>query len=261
MNNKFESIDRNKLTSLTAPLKEFLDEMDLYHDLIWLTVNSISVSQKLPQAIAAIESVEGQVQELQVQKKRIDKIAALANQEIDSGFHFLYNQAVVYLYSQLEGAIKRFIMRFFSIEGVIENFDSIGKVKISISEYTSLNEVERLEYIFQQYEKNEARGIQYGVTRFESLLEPIGFGGEVDQSISRDIYELSQVRNNLIHRGGIIDKYLLDSCPWIKMPLGSKIGLEKDQYERYAIASVKYLSVILVRLGEIRGKDMSELNV
>jgi len=158
----------------------------------------------------------------------------------------------------MEGAIKRFIIKFFSIENILSRISQLSKIKISIGEYYNLSGEEQLEYLFQQYEKNVSIGMHYGVTRFEALLTPIGFGGEVDKDTRKGIFELSQMRNNLLHRGGIVDKYLLDSCPWLTFVIGDKVALTKSQYEMFFKCAMNYIVLVVIRLGEKRGVDMSE---
>ena len=116
----------------------------------------------------------------------------MAKSEIENGFPFLHNQASLILYSQLEGAVKRFIIEFFGIDGILTKIGELSKIKITIADYYNLNGTEKLEYLFQQYEKNVSIGMQYGVTRFEALLKPIGFAGEIDEDTRKNIFELSQ---------------------------------------------------------------------
>ncbi len=255
---QIENIDKDKLKELGKYLESFMDEMEKYHDIMDVSLRGLSISKAMPKVVDAIAKVQGESDEIESSRKNAERIATLAKEEIDSGFPFFHNQAVLILYSQLEGAIKRFIIDFFSIEGVLSSIDKLKKIKIPLTEYYNLNEIEKMDFLFQQYEKNESIGLQYGVTRFEALLKPIGFSGEVKENISKDIFELSQIRNNLLHRGGVADKYFIDSCPWLDYKVGDKIRLNSVQYERYFNSVMKYLVQIVIRLGEKRGVDMNE---
>lgn len=258
MSIQFENIDKEELKKLGKPLQSFIDDIKMYHDIMEISIRGLSISQAMPKAVDAIEKALGESEDITSSRESAKRMAEIAKKEIDSGFPFFYNQAAIILYSQLEGAIKRFIIEFFSIEGVLASVDRLKKIKIPIAEYYRLSEVEKLEFLFQQYEKNESIGLQYGITRFEKLLEPIGFSGKLDEKIQKDIFELSQIRNILLHRGGIADKYFLDSCPWLNYNNGDKIGLKASQYGNYFKSALGYVIQITIRLGEKRGIDMAE---
>ncbi len=252
------NIDKEELKGLSAPLKMFIEEMETYHDIVNVSMSGLSVTQAMPKVVDVIAKVEGESEAIETSRKNVNRIAKLAKNEIDNGFPFLHNQATLILYSQMEGTIKRFIIVFFGIDNILTRISQLSKIKISLAEYYNLSGVEQLEYLFQQYEKNVSIGMQYGVTRFEALLTPIGFGGEVDKDTRKGVFELSQIRNNLLHRGGIVDKHLLDSCPWLNFVIGDKVALNKNQYDMYFKSVMNYMILIIIRLGEKRGVDMSE---
>jgi hypothetical protein len=258
MTDNLEHIDKNDLKALAEPLQQFTKENELYHNLLHLCRDSITINTQLPNVIDVLAKVQGESEEFTKSKANAIKKSDLAKSEIENGFPFLYNQASLMLYSHLEGAIKRFVTEFFKINGAIETINELSKIKITISEFLKLDETERLEYLFQQYEKTVTIGLQYGVTRFETLLKPIGFAGKVDLGIQKVIFELSQVRNNIIHRGGFADKHLINSCPWLKYKIGDAVKITQAQYEKYHAVVFEYVILIIIRLGEKRGQDMSE---
>ncbi|HKK11372.1 MAG TPA: hypothetical protein VJ945_00965 [Flavobacteriaceae bacterium] len=254
----FENIDKDKLKQFGHPLEVFLEDTKTYHDILEISMKGLSMTQAMPKAIDAIIKATGDSEELQNSKENISRIASVAKNEIENGFPFLHNQATLILYSQLEGAVKRLIINFFGIEGSLKYVKELDKIKITISEYYNLDEIEKLEYLFQQYEKSISIGMQYGVSRFETLLNPIGFAGPVSESIKKDIFELSQIRNVIIHRGGIIDKYFANSCPWLDNKIGDKIKVSSLQYQKYFNSVMDYVITLIIRIGEKRGVDMEE---
>lgn len=250
-------IDNINYDDLGKSLEDLLNDIKNLHDIIDIAHRGISVTQAMPQITKVLMKVEGENESNKIAVENAERIAQVAKVEIDNGFPFLFSQGTLMLYSYLEGAIKRFITTYFK-NNSINDIKEFNSVKISLGDFLNLDENEKYEYIFQQYEKSVAIGIQYGVTRFETLLFPIGFGGPVDEETSKSIFELSQLRNNILHRGAIADRFLIKNCPWLNYKLGDRVNVNKDSYNKYFKAISSYLVLIAIRLGEKRGKDMSE---
>lgn len=258
---KTEQQLKDELKNLEVPLKVLMEELKLLHDIVNVSIRGISVTQALPNAMKVLADTE------RVADKKIDyekshaeasKIAEIAKNEIEKGFPFLYSQAALMLYAHLEGSIKRFIIEYFKNSKSILEIKEIAGLKMSFGEYHSLDEFERLDYLFSLYEKSVSIGMQYGVTRFESLLAPIGFNGNIDEKTRFSIFELSQIRNNLLHRGGVADKHLIKSCPHLKLSIGAKVVVTKTQYESFYSALCQYVLIIAIRLNEKRGHNVDE---
>jgi hypothetical protein len=59
-----------------------------------------------------------------------------------------------------------------------------------------------------------------GIGRFELLLNVFALMPDVGPNLRCAIHETWQVRNNLVHSGGIADKRLSDACPWLGVEVG-----------------------------------------
>lgn len=258
------SNDHDKLEALKEPMRLLLDELRQLHDIIYVSVKALSVTQALPNAVEVLSKGEiDDTKKNEYEKSLIEtkRVAEVAKKEIEKGFPFLFSQASLMLYAHLEGSIKRFIIEYFKRNKSILDIKEVANLKIAFAEYHALDETEKYDYLFSMYEKNVAIGMQYGVTRFEALLGPIGFAGEVKRSVNQDIFELSQIRNNLLHRGGIADKQLVKSCPSLNLALGDKVIVNRELYEKYYQAISQYVLVIAIRLGEKQGRNMDEFKV
>jgi hypothetical protein len=254
----------DELEALKEPMRLLLEELMQLHDIIYVSVGALSVTQALPNAVEVLSQTErDETKKSEYEKSLVEtkRVADVAKKEIEKGFPFLFSQAALMLYAHLEGSIKRFIIEYFRQSKSILNIKEVANLKITFAEYSSLDETERYDYLFSLYEKNIAMGMQYGVTRFEALLGPIGFSGEVKSSIKQCIFELSQIRNNLLHRGGIADKHLIKSCPSLNLVLGDKVIVSREHYEKYHQAISEYVLVIAIRLGEKQGRNMDEFKV
>lgn len=252
-----DQIDKTIYDDLGKSLEDLLEDIKNLHDIVDIAHRGISVTQAMPQVAKVLMKVEGENESNKNAVDNAERIAKIAKSEIDNGFPFLYSQAALMLYSYLEGSVKRFITTFLKNNSINE-IKEFNNLKISIGEYLSLDDNEKYEYLFQQYEKTVAIGIQYGVTRFETLLHPIGFSGHVEEETTKNIYELSQIRNNILHRGAVADRFLIKNCPWLNYKLNDKVKVNKSSFDKFSKAITSYLMLIAIRLGEKRGKDMSE---
>ena len=107
-------------------------------------------------------------------------------------------------------------------------------------------------------EKELGAGLRSGVNRFEAMLEPFGLSGELPESIGRDMYEFGQVRNLIAHNASKVDRQFSDACPWLKVKIGDELYVSRDMITRYYIVTGKYVTLIICRIGEYFGVDMSE---
>ena len=119
----------------------------------------------------------------------------------------------------------------------------------------SLPHEDRPSYLLDLLEQEVASGLKLGVGRFESLLDIFGLSGAVPNFVRRYLFELSQVRNVLVHRRGIADRRLVDQCPWLKLQIGDRVVVRHEQMARYMTAGLAYAMTILQRLRCLFGKE------
>lgn len=172
--------------------------------------------------------------------------ADLCKIEVDKDFAQLNIQHTVMLYAYLEATIKRFVIAVFKTIDT-SKIKEVCSIKIPLIEFQKLDDDEQFDYLFSQYEKEITVGSLYSINRFEKLLTPIGFSGVVDKNASKWIFELSQQRNNILHRGGVADRHLITNCPWLKYKINQEITVTTKQLEQYSGAIIYYITVITGR--------------
>jgi len=242
---------------LKTPLVNLNEELDNLQTVVMLSVNGINNSQLAPRIVEFLAESDkfSTGDEIRLNEAKI--IAQKGIKEIENEFSLIYSIGVVMLYSYLEGMIKSFIINYLK-NNSIHDLKEFCAVKISLAEYMKLEENEKYDYLFQQYEKSISNGIQYGVTRFETLLAPIQFSGIVEKGITKTIFELAQIRNNILHRNGIVDHYLKKSCPWLNLKTNDKIKVTQKDFVLFSKAIQGYLVTMLIRIGEKKGSDMTK---
>ncbi|MFD2163676.1 hypothetical protein ACFSJU_14800 [Paradesertivirga mongoliensis] len=232
-------------------LTDLLDDVNKLQNMATVVVVGLGLNQKFPGLVEALKGINIDHNQGEDFEEIINRHAKLAEEEEDQGYPFLYSQASIMLYSNLEACIKRIVITYFRHNNLTE-IKEVSNLKITVAEYYNLDDDDRYDYLFQQYEKSITIGIQYGVTRFESLLKPIGLSGPMTEEVSKTIFELSQIRNVLLHRGSIADRHFIKSCPWVAYNLGDSIKVDRDQYNRFTEAVGEYFVLLVERLRELK---------
>jgi hypothetical protein len=242
----------------TAPFKRFLDQTERLDQVIHLSIRGISGLRGFPKLAEAIANLD-KTQNAEDAKKRIaeaHRTADLAKREMDTGFPVLHSQAVVNLWSLLEALIQDFLCEWILNTPDALFVEEIKKLKVKIGEYEQLERRDRISYLIELLERDLVVGMKNGVHRFEAILAPFKLAGPIKASIRRDLLELGQVRNVIVHRAGIVDHKFVTACPWMKMKVGDSLQVTHKMFGRYFGAVHAYATLLIYRLGEYHGVDM-----
>ena len=256
MKDNLKEYNYSEVHKALEQLQEDLSKLD---DIIMVSIRGLAITRQIPNVVTAVAQYKEaeDTEEHKESLRNAEKLATIAKEEIQQGFPFLFAQSAVMLYSYLEAAIKGMIITFIK-DNDTSKIKEIASIKLSYGDFIHLDEYERFDYLFSQYEKGLAAGIQYGITRFETLLAPIFLSGHVGNETSKALFELSQIRNNILHRGGKADNHFTRSCPWLSYTLGDTVKVTKVKYQEYYSAIGRYLIVLLVRLADKTGKNMDK---
>jgi len=207
----------------TAPFTRFLDQAERLGQILEISMRGIMAITVIPDAIqflARAGSEDSAITEAKLEKARVE--AELADSEAKKGFPVLHAQAVVTLWSYLEALARSFATEWLrNRPDAIQN-PVVSRLKAKIGEYEMLSAQERPSYIFDLLEQELGTNLRSGINRVETLLAPFGLSGDVPDDIQRDIFEMGQIRNVLVHRGGIADRRFVDCCPWLGTSAGMK---------------------------------------
>ncbi len=243
-----------------APFKWFLEETKQLDQLLSLSIRGISILRAVPKMVDAVAKAEG-VQDRPkhtADKKMAKEMANLACSEVEGNFPLLHAHNLVAIWSLLEALIRTFVAEWIANYPEAMTMPAVSKIKITLGDYHCIPEEEKSLHIAELIERGLDAKLKKGVNRFESMLEPFGLSGEVDKETKKAIFELGQIRNALVHRGGYADRTLVNSCPWLHFKLGEKIKVSRDIYSRCSHAVHNYTVQLIARVGEKFGVDMSE---
>lgn len=167
----------------------------------------------------------------------------------------MHSQAIILLWAFLEGTIKTFVCEW--IKNMPESYSvpEIRRIKVEIGQYESIRPEDRAAYIYELYERDSALGD--GVSRFEKILSPLGISGPITDKIRKELHTLAQIRNVIMHRGGTIDRKLLDQCPYLKQNVGEEIAIRPSDSNSYVKSVEEYVILLICRIGLRFGVDTS----
>jgi hypothetical protein len=235
--------------------RESYDALDRLMSVVHLSRRSIAGMRAMPRLKKAIAAVQGKVQD-EIEAQRVQKDAELAQSEVENGFPVLHTLAVVALWSWLEHTIKGLLVEHIARNRKALKSSAFSKLKIKLGEYVSLTKREQASYIVELLEQETSSSLKQGINRFEVLLEPLNLTGSTPDNIAKQLYELQQIRNSIVHQNGRCDRKLRASCPWLKAKLGSQITVSATQLELYAAAVSDYVLEVLYRVGDGHGVDL-----
>jgi hypothetical protein len=182
--------------------------------------------------------------ELEAAKRK----AGFAEEESKRGFPTLHSHALVSLWGCLEWIVRDICADIVREAPFLLDEKRSEKVSVSLTTFFSMEtKRERVRFLVEEIERREASKKRRGVDRFESLLCVLGLDGAVEKPVRDDIFELQQVRNVVVHAGGLADRKFVEMCPRRKERIGEPVCVTHEDYLRYREAVEAYLFCILGR--------------
>lgn len=168
--------------------------------------------------------------------------------ELSKGFPLFYQQQVIAAWTYLEAFVRDFCVDWIvNNPSVVQSAPFVG-MKVSLAEFMSLDfEAQRSKFETIEGEIKAKR--KCGTERFEAVLALFKLNGQVESELHRDIKELHQVRNVIVHKAGVADRRLVERCPWMGLEIGQELRCGDDDVIRYSNASTKYVNQLFERVG------------
>lgn len=255
--------EKQRLDWIISHAEQFLDYTNEIGNVLHICMAGVHRLRAAPQIVDALENLHktfpgffrenDQTASLGVRRKVAKREAELAVREVDRGFPLLHAQAVVTMWGALEDFIRTFLAAWLANDPQARKTPRIANLRIRFGEYEALVPEDRSLYLVELLEQELRTPLKQGVSRFEDLLDVIGLSGALDDELRKTLYEMSQVRNVLVHRRGIADKRFIESCPWFGLGVGDVVTVDHKTYSRYHGAVISYVTEILYRVGDCFG--------
>ncbi len=242
------------------PFRPILDAYEEVFSLMHVSQSGIAMLQAMPKVVSALELVKVPTDENADptgQLERAESDAKIAKSETENDFPLLNSWVTIHTWTLLETFVPTYLSKWMSRRPSSRKIEELSKIKINFREYESTPTSERNLFVIERFIEQSGARASHGASRFESILKPFGLNGSVSSDTRKSLGELHGVRNALVHRNGIVDHRLKQSCPWIKEPLGTRIKIRSAQSHQYVTASMDYILQLIIRVQEFYGVDMS----
>lgn len=149
------------------------------------------------------------------------------------GFPFLYNLLSIRIWTLLEAFVDEFLIKLILEEENLRSIKEIEKLKGELLNFIYKSRYEQADFILELLKSDQKNVTGFGVNRFESLLKIFGHDGQVEETVKRQLMELSQIRNVLVHKNGKADGRLVTNCSWLGINEGDEVNLDMGHFIRY----------------------------
>jgi hypothetical protein len=231
-----------------SDFRSFLDKNERLQHVLRLSINGIHMIRARPQALKALAAHDNTLTEAEDKIRQAEADKDLAQREVEHDFPLLHEQATIALWSSLEALVRSFLATWLANKPDAWEVDAVKKLKVKVGDYMSLEALERSLWIVDLIDQEVGGPFRLGVTRFESILQPFGLAGEVDDRCQKALFELSQVRHVLVHRSGVVDKRFADACPWLALKPGQHLLVSHKMWRTYNEALASYVLELIQRV-------------
>lgn len=227
------------------PIKRVDDYIKLDRDLVGLSMGSIAAVGAVAALLRVARRIGVQDDEVRRVSEAVEgaeRVAPLAAAEVEDQFRRLLGHSLSGVWGAVEAMADDLVVAFLVNDPRHLTRPEFAKVKVTLAEFQLLDsDEERMETLMLEIAPRLPR---VGIGRFESRLDLVFLGGPYNGEMADAIYELQQLRNGFVHRGGIVDRRLMKACPHLGLTLGEPIPLTTEQWERYTNALILYVGVV-----------------
>jgi hypothetical protein len=242
-----------------GPVDQFLESARRSNDFYHLTVHGLRViihyDNRVDVLTAELEKYDNEdglgTRERNSEdesRKAASKIAEQAKKEVNEGFPILHQQQIVSCWGSLESLIEDLLVAFLANEPTVMKCEQVRRIKVGLSDFGAMSEVERSYYLISELQRDLRPPRKHGIDKFEGLRDIFGLSGTLDCNVRRELIEIENIRNVLLHRRGIADKKLLEMCPWLTLSVGDRVPMDEASLTRYTGAVFDYVELLIDRI-------------
>jgi hypothetical protein len=196
--------------------------------------------------------------ELARAKARASEVAMFAKSQHGNGFSYLFSLCSVRVWALIEALVDELVIECLHKPAECPDQKILAKLKGPLIEFRAALPDEQAEFLAETLKQAVDAPLKLGVGRFEALLAPVGIGGNVQDRVQKTLYELSQIRNVIVHKGGKADRRIVEACPWLKIERGEPVHVTDKMFKSYISSAYWYLLEVRGRLDERIGEPRSE---
>jgi len=167
-----------------------------------------------------------------------------AQEVVDADFHPLHVNTLVAIWAEVEVAIEdTIVLLLLRSRETLELVEAAGhdlraKLTTSPTEKTARRAFKRFE--------NQVREVLDAGPALVEMLNRSGLRVKVSEEVQETLTEINEVRNCILHRGGVADERFAESAPNLGLQPGEPVRLTTERMMHY-LGATKELAVGLVQ--------------
>lgn len=191
-------------------------------------------------------------------KKEAGEVEDFARKQKEDGFPYLYSLALVRLWGILEAMVDDIVVDFMRRPDECKDKDLFYSLKGPLLEFATASPEQQADFLTERLKDVVKAGLQPGVGRFEAMLDPIGLGGGIDPNVRRVLFELCQVINAIVHKGGLADRRFVEACPWLNLKRNEKLKVDGIDFLLYILSAHYYVLELRLRTLQLLGHERTQ---
>jgi hypothetical protein len=197
----------------------------------------------LPGLLATSEDAKSE--ELSAALRTATHDADWASKEAEDGFPLLHAHAVVGVWSAMEVLCEDFAIAWVAHRDDAWSRPEVERLKIPLAQYCQLSPDEVPRFVVLELQRSLGGDLRKGVGKLKAILSVFGLAPPVGENVQLSLHELCQVRNAIVHTGGLADKRLTEECPWLHVQPNDRIRISHELYAWYYRAARCYEERVL----------------
>lgn len=230
--------------------KSFAAYSKQIEELLFLSIYAVSHlhgASRLAEVVSEVKSdLDGEEHRTPPEElARIRKMEDLAQEQRAKGHPMLVAHSVVALWSALEATIPAFCADWIVSQPSCLSSDDLSRVRVPASLLGATDRRAAASAVVDEISRQIDSSLKPGIGRFQGVLEKLGITFPIDDKIRGSLFELSKVRNLVVHRFGRVDLRFVGECPRFKLSVGEELRLTVNDYIEYRRVAGEYASNIL----------------
>lgn len=224
-----------------GPFTRFLTYFGDLEALINITRSGASRVQMMPELERILRDESELSEEQRASRERNQKLADLAENEVQRGFPLLYAHSTVSAWGALEVLVNDLAVAWLTDHPEALTQSPLSAVKLPVGVVHGLSPQDLLQHIVIEASRSLKSDLKVGAGQFESLLAAVGLGAGVDSETRRGIYLLQQFRHLIVHRAGVADRQFVENCNDLGYEVGDQVTVSERLWTGFWVATQLYV--------------------
>lgn len=170
-----------------------------------------------------------------------------AKKHNSTGAVSLIKQCIVSMYSILEFLVEDIAKCIFMYSKELMSLKDLKKATMTFEQAMNYSEEDVLNHFFVKYKESAVIGRKYGYERLDCLLCPLDINIKplLNKEEKNLISELAQIRNVIVHSGGVIDQQFISLFPNSNFIIGTDVNVDTELFTKYTKVAMKFNTSVL----------------